>query len=61
MLDEKATKAVNNEEERAFGLVRAAVRDSIGKGLVVPAKPFSTGVLPQAHDIRVIPIDNDSC
>jgi hypothetical protein len=59
LLSNQTAEAVGNEEERALGLVRSTIGDSVGKRLSVPAKAVPTRVLLEAHNVSIVAVADD--
>jgi hypothetical protein len=51
---------VRDKVDRAVVLLRPTIGDGIGKGLSMTAEPVSAGVLPEADNVRVVPVGEDA-
>ena len=60
LLSDQTTKAMGNEENGPLGLVRSAVGNGICKGFSMPTDAFSACILPEAYNVGVVAVGDDS-
>ena len=60
LFSDQTTEAVGNEEDGTLDLVQSTVGDGICQGLSMPTEAFSTRILPEAYNVGVVAIGDDS-
>ena len=60
LFSDQTTEAVGNEEDGTLDLVQSTVGDGICQGLSMPTEAFSTRILPEAYNVGVVAVGDDS-